>query len=81
MKIRIGGNGNRKDLLNMLAWIELLGNIGHSASFKVFADGDGSTRWKFKFKNKKEQEQFDILRKELLKEYNDNHKDIQCFNI
>ena len=29
----------------------MLGNVGHTASFKVFADGDGATQWEFKFKD------------------------------
>ena len=44
MKIEIKGKGQTKHLINMLAWIELLGSVGHSASFKVYADGDGATR-------------------------------------
>lgn len=81
MKIEICGNGNIKHLFNMLAWIELLGNVGHSASFNVYADGDGNTRWKFKFENKETQEAFDKLRKELCKEYINTHKDIEYFEI
>jgi hypothetical protein len=81
MKIEIQGNGQTKHLVNMLAWIELLGNVGHSASFKVFADGDGATRWKFKFENEEEQKMFDNLRKELCKEYINNNKDIEYFEI
>lgn len=81
MKIDICGNGNGKHLMNMLAWIELLGNVGHSASFKVYADGDGNCRWKFKFEDEEQQKQFDALRKELCKEYINNHKDIEYFEI
>ena len=67
-KINIEGSGNTQELLRMLAWIEVLGNIGHSTDFKVFVDGDGSARWKFKFENKNEQEEFDNLRKQLIQE-------------
>lgn len=81
MKIDIQGNGNEKQLINMLAWIELLGNVGHSASFKVFADGDGAMRWKFKFEDEEQQEQFKALRKELCKEYINNNIDIKSFEI
>jgi len=81
MKIEICGNGNAKHLINMLAWIEMLGNIGHSADFKVFVDGDGNTRWKFKFEEEELQMAFDALRKELCKEYMSSHKDIENFRI
>jgi hypothetical protein len=81
MKIDIKGNGNTKQLINMLAWIELLGNVGHSADFKVFADGDGSTRWKFKFENEEQQKEFDALRKDLCKEYINTNIDIEHFSI
>jgi hypothetical protein len=81
MKIDIQGKGNSKQLINMLAWIELLGNVGHSADFKVFSDGDGNTRWKFKFEDKELQKQFDTLRKKLCSEYINNNKDIEYFEI
>jgi len=81
MKITICGNGNGKHLMNMLAWIELLGNIGHSASFKVYVDGDGNTRWGFKFEDQEIQEKYNKLKKELLKEHINTNKDIEYFNI
>jgi hypothetical protein len=81
MKIEIKGDSNSKQLIKMLAWIELLGNVGHSASFKVFADGDGSTRWKFKFEDEEQQKEFDLLRKELCKVHIDGNKDIEYFSI
>lgn len=81
MKIEIYGNGNGEHLIAMLAWIELLGNIGHSASFKVNADGDGSCRWAFKFEDGEMQKKYDALRREFLKEYTKNHKDIERFDI
>jgi hypothetical protein len=81
MKVTICGNGNGKDLMKMLAWIELLGNVGHSASFKVYADGDGNTRWKFKMENEEQQELYDQLRKKLLRENINTNKDIEYFDI
>ncbi len=81
MKIEICGKGCTKQLVKMLAWIELLGNVGHTSSFKVITDGDGHTRWKFKFEDEELQERFDELRKELCKEYIGNHKDIEYFEI
>jgi len=81
MKIDIQGNGKWKQLINMLAWIELLGNVGHSVSFKVYADGDGITRWKFKFEDEEMQEEYDNLRKELCKEHINTYEDIKYFEI
>lgn len=81
MKIDICGSGNGKELLKMLAWIELLGNVGHSASFKVFADGDGATRWKFRFEDKEAQEKYDELRKKMLQENINTYKDIEYFEL
>jgi hypothetical protein len=81
MKIDIKGGGNLKHFFNMLAWIELLGSVGHSADFKVFVDGDGNSRWKFKFENEEEQKLYNTLRKELCEEYINNHKDIEWFGI
>lgn len=80
-KITINGNGNANHLMNMLAWIELLGNVGHSADFKVFVDGDGNSRWKFKFDEPEDQKAFDELRKKLLREFLNKHADIDRFVI
>lgn len=81
LNLTIKGNGNGKHLLNMLAWIELLGNVGHSADFKVYVDGDGNSRWKFQFDNQEFQEQFNNLRKELCKEFINHNVDIDKFSI
>jgi hypothetical protein len=63
MHIKIDGHGEKKELLHMLAWIEYLGNVGHSTFFRVFVDGDGATRWKFKFDDTEQQKDFDEIRK------------------
>ena len=81
MVIDIQGKGQTNHFLSMLAWIELLGGVGHSASFQVIADGDGSTRWKFKFKDANQQNKYDALKKTLLKENINSHKDIEFFEI
>lgn len=80
MKIEIKGKGQTKHLINMLAWIELLGSVGHSASFKVYADGDGATRWRFSFEDEELQEQYKKIKKELLQNINHN-EDIEYFEI
>lgn len=81
MKIEIKGKGEVQGLVQMLAWIELLGNVGHSADFKVFCDGDGKSRWIFKFEDEETQLKYDQIRKEMLKENLNTHKDIEKFSI
>ncbi len=39
------------EILTMLRYIQWLGDIGHSTSFKVFVDGDGAARMKCDFKD------------------------------
>lgn len=49
--------------INMLAWMELCGNVGHFTDFVVAMDGDGNARPKFTFDDSGVQKQFDELRK------------------
>lgn len=49
--------------INMLAWMELCGNIGHNTGFIVNLDGDGNARPKFTFDDPALQERFDVIRK------------------
>ena len=51
--------------VNMLAWMEYCGNIGHCTDFFVRMDGDGNARPKFKFENEKLQESYDELRRSM----------------
>lgn len=52
--------------LNMLAWMELCGNVGHCTDFVVKLDGDGSARPKFIFNDESLQNSYDELRKQYL---------------
>jgi len=81
VKIELMGNGNFDNLVCMLAYIEFLGNVGHSTSFKVFIDGDGSTRWGFRFEDDEIQNSYLRIRREISKLYNENRKDIEKFNL
>lgn len=48
MKLNITENGNEEELLTLLAWVELCGEIGHSPiSLKVRINGKNSSKWKF----------------------------------
>ena len=51
---------------NMLAWMELCGNVGHCTDFQVRLDGDGSARPKFKFDSEEMQKSFDDLRADMI---------------
>lgn len=51
----------------MLAWMELCGNIGHSTEFKVFLNGNGVARPKFIYDDPDEQKFHEDLRKAMVK--------------
>lgn len=53
--------------VNMLAWMEYCGNVGHCTDFLVRLDGDGSARPKFVFENEKTQESFNDLKRDAKK--------------
>lgn len=52
--------------INMLAWMELCGNVGHCTDFIIRLDGDGSARPKFKFETEELQKEYDQLKKDIL---------------
>lgn len=52
-----------KRFINMLAWMELCGNVGHCTDLMVRLDGDGNARPKFKFETEELQKEYDELRK------------------
>ena len=59
---------NANQFLNMLAWMELCGNVGHCTDFQVRLGGDGSARPKFKFDSEEMQKSFDDLRTDMISE-------------
>ena len=79
--IKIKGNGCLKNFVKMLAWIELCGNVGHSASFKVFCDGDGATRYRFDFDDEAMRALYSLQKDILMGENINPHKDIKDFEI
>lgn len=81
MDIKILGNGNPNHLINMLAWIEVLGSVGHSANFKVIVDGDGHCRWRFNFEDSALQKEYEILKGELVEHYINSDTDMECFEL
>lgn len=75
--LKISGDKRHLDSIEaMLAYMEYLGNIGHSTSFKVMVDGDGA----FNIKTT------DTYGESLAKKYRDeitspNGKDIESFSF
>ena len=81
-EIQVSGSGNLKELIKMLAYIELCGNIGHTPKYlKVYIDGDGNTRFNFKFKNENTQMYYDKCKKMLLNKFNKNGKDLEFVDL
>lgn len=83
MKIEISANdSNKYEFMNMLAWIELCGNIGHTCQyFQVGVDGDGSGKMNFKFDDKDLQKDYDELKKEMLNIYQKENKDLEIISF
>lgn len=76
--IKLSGNPQHIDELEkMLAYIQRLGNIGHSTSFRVNVDGDGF------FRVECTDEKGTKLSKKWLDEITspNNDKDIECFDF
>lgn len=57
-----------KRFMQILAWMELCGNVGHFTNFLVGLDGDGNARPKFVFEDEDTQNIFDEMRSNLCKE-------------
>ena len=57
-----------KRFLQILAWMEMCGNVGHFTNFLVGLDGDGNARPKFIFEDECIQNIFDEMRTTLCKE-------------
>lgn len=55
--------------VNLMAWMEMCGNIGHSSDFVVHLDGDGTVRPKFLFDTAEIQKRYEELRHDMCKEY------------
>ena len=83
MKIEIiADDYNKEEFINMLAWIELCGDLGHTCEyFQVGVDGDGAGRLKFKFEDENQQKEYNDIIKEMLKIYETEHKDLQMISF
>lgn len=67
MKVELLANSQYQlnKLLQMLAWMEWCGNVGHSSAFKVFFDGDGAAKIKLQFEDEEQQRLYDDLRQSM----------------
>ena len=68
LKLEVSFHNDRQmnEFVNMLAWMELCGNVGHCTDFTVRLDGDGAARPKFKFETEELQKSYDELRQSFL---------------
>ena len=69
------------NFLKMLAWMEWCGNIGHSTSFRVIFDGDGTAKIHCNFEDEELQDKYNVIRKEIRDNYNSGHKEPDCFEF
>ena len=81
VKIASHSMGNLNVLMNIFAWIEYLGKIGHSASFKVSVDGDGAGRVRFEFDDKNIQATYDKIMADISQQNKNERKDIESFSL
>lgn len=68
-------------LLKMLAWMEWCGNIGHSTSFRVIFDGDGTAKIHCNFENEELQNKYNAIRKEIRDNYNNRNMEPEYFEF
>lgn len=66
-------------LINMFAWMEVCGSIGHYTDFRVNYDGDGRARMVFGFGI--DQEKYEELKKQYLKEYQEHGTEPKVFSF
>lgn len=70
-----------ENLMKMLAWMELCGNVGHSTNFRVIFDGDGTAKIHCNFETEELQEKYNQIRREVRENYNKGNKDPEYFEF
>lgn len=76
--VTIQGSPEFMDKLEcMLAYMQSLGEIGHSTSFTVFVDGDGA----FNVDMKRDSKSLNSIYSEAIKEQSDEDGDIKSFSF
>lgn len=73
-------SGADTGFIKMLAWIQVLGEWGHSAGFEVGCDGDGNARYKFSFDSEEENLAFKEAKRFVAEQYKTSG-DIKSFII
>jgi hypothetical protein len=67
-----------ENIEKMLGYMQWLGDVGHSTSFKVYVDGDGAFRLNMKSDGKP---LYTLMRTPEMKEFFKNNDDIDEFNF
>jgi hypothetical protein len=67
-----------ENIEKMLGYMQWLGCVGHSTSFKVHVDGDGAFRLDMKSDGKP---LYELMKTPEMKEFFKNHDDIDDFNF
>jgi hypothetical protein len=75
LHIKTFNKSQMNEILKLLAWMELCGNIGHCSDFTVRFDGDGQANLKVSFDNEAIQNSYDEMRRKLLRQYDENGKE------
>lgn len=81
LKIYMRNSYQEETLMRMLAWMEWCGNIGHSTSFRVIFDGDGTAKIHCNFETEEQQNKYNSIRKEIRDSYNGGHKEPEYFEF
>ena len=70
VEITMRNSYQEENLMRMLAWMEWCGNVGHSTSFQVIFDGDGTAKIHCNFETVELQEKYSRIRQEIRDKYN-----------
>lgn len=69
-----------ENLMKILAWMELCGDVGHYTEFTVCFDGDGDAAIYCDFETEELREKYKVFQKELYDNY-DNGQDPEYFSF
>lgn len=81
IKISMRNSFQEENFMKMLAWMEWCGNIGHSTSFRVIFDGDGTAKIRCDFETEEMQEKYNAIKEEVRHKYNNNGYEFKYFEF
>lgn len=81
IKIRMRNSCQEDKFIAMLALMEICGDIGHSTSFRVIFDGDGTAEINCIFHNEELQNKYNVIKKELIANFDRGKKDPEFFEF